>query len=252
MKTNKRPVLFVGTLLLLILLSPSLILAQSQIRLWINGSYVNSDVAPVAENQRTLVPIRVISENLGNKVEWVPRDNSILISSPQGKSICLYIGKTTYMVDGKSLESDVAPRVFQDRTLVPIRLVAELFGQKVDWDQDNLTVIVGEGYRPPRVIKIYDPTPANPPQTIGIIDKNTIEVPASTVIVPVVSRPVESPTYVYNPSQGQGSGPIRGNKNTGIYHVPGGAYYDRISPQNIVYFQNEDDALAAGFRRSKV
>ena len=44
---------------------------------------------------------------------------------------------------------------------------------------------------------------------------------------------------------------IKGNINSKIYHVPGGRDYDKVSPQNIVWFETEADAIAAGFRRAK-
>ncbi|MBY0029015.1 calcium-binding protein [Priestia aryabhattai] len=46
------------------------------------------------------------------------------------------------------------------------------------------------------------------------------------------------------------SGQIKGNKNSKIYHVPGGAYYDRTQ-DNIVWFCSEADAQAAGYRKSQ-
>lgn len=46
-------------------------------------------------------------------------------------------------------------------------------------------------------------------------------------------------------------GVIRGNKNTMVYHLPGGRYYDKISPQNIVNFDSEEDAIKAGYTRSQ-
>jgi hypothetical protein len=49
------------------------------------------------------------------------------------------------------------------------------------------------------------------------------------------------------------SHPIKGNinsrKKTMIYHAPGGYYYDRTKPEKC--FISEQDAKAAGFRRSK-
>lgn len=136
--------------------------AQATIKLWINGSYVKSDVDPMVENQRTLVPIRIISENLGKKVDWNPKDNSVLISSTDGKAITLYIGRTKYLVNGNTFTADVAPRVKNNRTLVPIRLVAELFNQKVDWDQKNQTVVIGQGYTPNETSK----APGGPAEAI--------------------------------------------------------------------------------------
>ncbi|KRK81205.1 sunset domain-containing protein [Companilactobacillus nodensis] len=47
------------------------------------------------------------------------------------------------------------------------------------------------------------------------------------------------------------SGQIVGNKNSHIYHVPGQRGYN-MNSSNAVYFQNEQDALNAGYRKAKV
>lgn len=46
-------------------------------------------------------------------------------------------------------------------------------------------------------------------------------------------------------------GKIIGNKNSLIYHVMGGSSYDKISPENRVYFDSEADAQKAGYRKAK-
>lgn len=46
-------------------------------------------------------------------------------------------------------------------------------------------------------------------------------------------------------------GLIKGNKKSMIYHVPGGASYNKISPKNIVYFDTEEEAQNAGYRKAK-
>lgn len=43
--------------------------------------------------------------------------------------------------------------------------------------------------------------------------------------------------------------PIKGNAQSGIYHVPGGQYYDKTMPERC--FSSESDAINAGYRRSK-
>lgn len=68
MKKTKK--LFLVALLLFAFI-PFNLFANSEVKLWINGNYVTTDVAPVIENGRTLVPIRVISENLGLEVDWI-------------------------------------------------------------------------------------------------------------------------------------------------------------------------------------
>lgn len=44
---------------------------------------------------------------------------------------------------------------------------------------------------------------------------------------------------------------VIGNKNSLIYHLPGGAFYDKISPANRVYFNSEKEAQKAGYRKAK-
>jgi micrococcal nuclease len=46
------------------------------------------------------------------------------------------------------------------------------------------------------------------------------------------------------------AGKIKGNTNSKIYHVPGGAYYD-TTVDNITWFCSEAEAQAAGYRKSK-
>jgi micrococcal nuclease len=46
-------------------------------------------------------------------------------------------------------------------------------------------------------------------------------------------------------------GKVIGNIRTNIYHVPGQRYYDAIDEKNRVYFQTEDEAQKAGFRKAR-
>lgn len=44
------------------------------------------------------------------------------------------------LVNGKEIKPDVLPQVINDRTMVPVRWVAEALGLDVEWDQDARTV----------------------------------------------------------------------------------------------------------------
>ncbi len=52
----------------------------------------------------------------------------------------------TIMIDGKEIESDVAPQLVQDRTMVPIRVITEHFGADVGWIQETMTVEIASPY----------------------------------------------------------------------------------------------------------
>lgn len=129
--------------------------AVSPVRIWVKGNFVKSDVAPYADQQRTMVPLRLVSENLGKKVIWNQEDPNIIVISneKEGKdyqSITMSINERLVFLyrqgEEKRLMLDHAPQVRQNRTFVPLRNVAELFGEKVSWDQANQVAVVGEGY----------------------------------------------------------------------------------------------------------
>ncbi len=58
-------------------------LANNPIKILIDFVEVKSDVAPVIQNGRVLVPLRVIAERLNYNVRWDATDNTVHIGTPQ-------------------------------------------------------------------------------------------------------------------------------------------------------------------------
>ena len=56
--------------------------------------------------------------------------------------IKLTIGDVNATVDGKNVTNDVAPIVVNDRTMLPIRFVAEALGASVSWFERTKTVSI--------------------------------------------------------------------------------------------------------------
>jgi hypothetical protein len=46
------------------------------------------------------------------------------------------------VVNGKAVQADVPPQIFEGRTMVPVRWVAEALGATVSWDADKQAVLV--------------------------------------------------------------------------------------------------------------
>lgn len=145
---KKRTML--GTLLLAVfLLVPTFAHGQVPVKLWVHGDYVSSDVYPIIENSRTLVPLRVIGENLGYDVQWSGMERMVVVSNKDRRVKLAINSKRVSVFDGsaeKNVTIDVAAKIVNNRTFVPLRAVAELFGEKVDWDGNARTAIVGDGY----------------------------------------------------------------------------------------------------------
>lgn len=100
----------------------------------VDNEAVIYDAAPVIRNDRTLVPIRIVTETLGGKVDW----------NGATKEVTLNIdGKEIKMTVGKTLEKyGVAPVIIDGRTFVPVRFVADELGATVAWDDATKTVTI--------------------------------------------------------------------------------------------------------------
>ena len=135
---------------ILALAIPSLVTANSNIRIWMKGDMIKSDVAPYIYEERTMVPLRVISENLGKEVTWDGDKRSVKIKDEKGNEFSILIGGK-FMDDisanvDRKIELDAPALIKDDRTFVPLRAIAEAFGERVDWDKDKRIVVIGEGY----------------------------------------------------------------------------------------------------------
>lgn len=138
MKKNK--ILSILIILTAFFLSTNVFAARTPI-IEYNGKIIETDVKPFIENDRTLVPIRFISETLGYSVKWNNDSREVLIED-NTTNIKLKIGEKNATVNSKNVVLDVAPVIKQDRTFVPLRFVAENLSADVDWDNKNFKVII--------------------------------------------------------------------------------------------------------------
>jgi len=119
--------------------------AEDTIKIVIDGKRIKSDVDPYIKNDRTLVPIRVISEELDSLVEWDGEKREVHIYK---EDMHLVLRIDSYLVeytnDNETTYAllDVAPEISEDRTFVPLRLVSNALGVGIEWDNDKRTVFV--------------------------------------------------------------------------------------------------------------
>ena len=109
----------------------------------LNGKKLFFDQPAMIINGRTLVPMRVIFEELGATVSW---DNATetVTAVKDGKTIKLKIGSNVMTVNGESKTLDVSASIRNDRTMVPVRAVSEALGASVNWDGTNARVIINK------------------------------------------------------------------------------------------------------------
>lgn len=114
------------------------------IKLVINGKEVEKteEYASFIQENRTFVPIRLISEKLGFKVEWNDETKDITVTNGDDK-VVFNTQKDTYIdKDGKEVKMDVKPVVKNNRTFLPIRFISEALDIEITWAEDTRTVTV--------------------------------------------------------------------------------------------------------------
>lgn len=110
----------------------------------IDGETIKSTPGPVIENNRSLVPLRIISEKLGAVVTWDEIDRTVVVEK-ENKSVVLKIDSLIFEV-GKASNNfdtaDVPAKIINDRTFVPLRLISNILGAEITWDHSSKTITI--------------------------------------------------------------------------------------------------------------
>lgn len=136
--------LVITAVMLLSIFISSFALAAGDIKLVIDGSVITTTPQPIIENSRTLVPVRLVSERLGAVVEW-NEENRIVHIVKGNRSVILRIDShlVEYLTGERMVNlCDVPPKIIDNRTYVPLRLVSSALGVSVNWEDSTRTVQV--------------------------------------------------------------------------------------------------------------
>ncbi len=118
---------------------------DGEIKVTLNGGEIEFDQPPVSVDERTLVPIRAVMEEMGGTVIWLPETNTTEIRF-DGNRMQLVLDSKTAFFNGEAHKLDVPPQAINNRTLMPLRFVAEKFGFNVGWNGDTRTVVITTPY----------------------------------------------------------------------------------------------------------
>ena len=88
-----------------------------------------------------------IAAELGCDVEWLPESQTV-IATKNSKVMALQIGKNIIILNDietgktKVTEIDTTPILYNNRTLIPVRVISECLGYSVDWNNNTQKVII--------------------------------------------------------------------------------------------------------------
>ena len=114
---------------------------SSKTEVYVDGIKVFFDVPPQSVEGRTLVPLRAIFEALGLTVEWDAKTQKIT-GIKDDLTIEAWLDRKEAFINGREVTLDVAPMSFSNRTLVPVRFIAEATGANVNWISETQEVVI--------------------------------------------------------------------------------------------------------------
>lgn len=123
------------------------------VSLVLDGQALEADIPAFILDNRTLVPVRIVSEYLGASVTWKQETQQVQIENGQ-TSITLAIGSAEAMVNGHAVQLyDGVPATMAavgslTRTMVPLRFVSEQLGAEVTFDNEASAVYISSVQEP--------------------------------------------------------------------------------------------------------
>ena len=135
-----KKILLLAVALTASLLTSSLAFADG-LSVEINGSKVDTD--SIVMNDRTLVPVRTISEALNCDIAWDGDTKGVNIYKNNRIYTMWLEHNTAFKLSPTSLEGfydlDTPPIIINDRTMLPLRAIGELLGAEVGWNDETKT-----------------------------------------------------------------------------------------------------------------
>ncbi|MDR0470009.1 MAG: copper amine oxidase N-terminal domain-containing protein, partial [Peptococcaceae bacterium] len=144
------------TLIVLLLIAVFPAMADDGISVTVDGKSLSFDVPPQLIQNRTMVPMRAIFEALGADVDWNGASSTVTATTVDSV-VVMQIGNAEITVDGKKILLDVPPMLIDNRTLVPVRAVAEGLKSDVLWDEATKRVIITSKDSALRPVSLYLP-----------------------------------------------------------------------------------------------
>lgn len=119
--------------------------AAKEVKIEIDGkAMVPKDMPAVIIDGRTMLPMRQIAQELGCEVNWNEAAKQIYVM--RGSDIIVFTvdSKTGYK-NGKEFTMDVPATIVNDRTMLPVRALADALHLNIKWDDPNRIVSIQSG-----------------------------------------------------------------------------------------------------------
>ena len=111
------------------------------------------DVTPVLRNNRTMLPLRYVAEAIGADVKWDAKTRTATFTKDGLTASIQVDGNEIVLSNGKTIKMDSKPLMLNNRVLVSVVNVANVFGltngntldgsdQDIEWQQEDKSATI--------------------------------------------------------------------------------------------------------------
>lgn len=119
----------------------------------VNNQFIDPPLSPIIFNDRALVPVREIFEEVGATVNYINDTQTIEVVSDESY-VTLRINDNVAYINGDktNIPDNVVPKLIakvggETKTMVPVRFISESIGLDVEFDnEDGAIIIESDGY----------------------------------------------------------------------------------------------------------
>ncbi|OEF96710.1 hypothetical protein BHF68_06450 [Desulfuribacillus alkaliarsenatis] len=102
------------------------------------SQYLDDYTPFIDENNRTMVPLRFVSEKFGRTVDWHEESRYAIIRDDDSKALYFPVHSNFYIRnDGETIEMDTESVIHNNRLYIPLRYLAEELSLRVDFTFNN-------------------------------------------------------------------------------------------------------------------
>jgi murein tripeptide amidase MpaA len=112
-----------------------------EVNLVINDEKASLSPSAILFNNRTMVPIRGVFEELGASVSYNASTKFVIVKKAD-TTVKVKIGSPMAYVNSKKVNLDTSPIIMKGRTMIPLRFVSEAIGASVKWNSSNGTAYI--------------------------------------------------------------------------------------------------------------
>lgn len=119
----------------------TIVSAETDIKIMINGEELICSPSAFLDDNRLLVPMRAIFEELDAVVDW-DQEMQTVTANKNEFFLMMQINNQNMFLNSTKIQLEVAPMLVEERTMVPLRAVSEAFNIPVEWNEDTREVII--------------------------------------------------------------------------------------------------------------